>query len=91
MEFAPETILVLLRASPEAIRERMRAAPRPDGVPREEDVEMVIELFEEQYASTELRQKLAIRTSGVTVEESVAEFADRVEPFLTDEDRRRKR
>ena len=90
LEFAPETILVLLRASPEAIRERMRAAPRPDGVPREEDVEMVIDLFEEQYASTELKQKLAIRTSGVTVEESVAEFAGRVEPFLTDEDRRRK-
>ena len=50
LEFAPETILVLLRSSPEAIRERMRAAPRPDGVPREEDVEMVIDLFEEQYA-----------------------------------------
>ena len=89
LEFAPETILVLLRASPEAIRERMRAAPRPDGVPREEDIGKVIDLFEEQYASTELTQKLAIRTSGVTVEESVAEFANRVEPFLTDEDRRR--
>ena len=90
LEFAPETILVLLRASPEAIRERMRAAQRPDGVPREEDIELVIDLFEEQYANTELNQKLAIRTSGVTVEESVAEFAGRVEPFLTDEDRRRK-
>ena len=50
----------------------------------------MIDLFEEQYANTELNQKLAIRTSGVTVEESVAEFAGRVEPFLTDEDRRRK-
>ena len=59
LEFAPETILVLLRASPEAIRERMRAAPRPDGVPREEDIGKVIDLFEEQYASTELTQKLA--------------------------------
>ena len=90
LEFAPETVLVLLRASPEAIRERMRASPRPDGVPREDDIEKVIDLFEEQYASTELKQKLAIRTSGVSVAESVAEFADRVEPFLTDEDRRRK-
>jgi hypothetical protein len=90
LEFAPETVLVLLRASPEAIRERMRAAPRPDGVPREEDVERVIDLFEEQYASTELKHKLAIRTSGVTVAESVAEFAGKVSPFLTDEDRRRR-
>ena len=90
LEYAPETVLVLLRASPEAIRKRMRAAPRPDGVPTEEDIERVIDLFEEQYASTELKYKLAIRTSGVTIEESVSEFAGKVEPFLTAEDRRRK-
>ena len=59
-------------------------------MPREEDIEKVIDLFEEQYASTELKHKLAIRTSGVTIAESVAEFADKVEPFLTDEDRLRK-
>ena len=90
LEYAPETVLVLLRASTEAIRERMRAAPRPGGVPREEDIEKVIDLFEEQYANTELKHKLAIRTSGVTISESVAEFADKVEPFLTEEDRQRK-
>ena len=50
----------------------------------------MIDLFEEQYANTELKHKLAIRTSGVTISESVAEFADKVEPFLTEEDRQRK-
>ena len=40
----------------------------------------MIDLFEEQYAGTELKHKLAIRTSGVTISESVAEFADKVEP-----------
>ena len=90
LEYAPETVLVLLRSSPEAIRERMRAARRPDGVPREEDIERVIDLFEEQYASTELKHKLAISTSDVPVLESVAEFANKVEPFLTEEDRQRK-
>ena len=90
LEVAPETVLVLLMASPEVIRERMRAAPRPDDILRENDVEKVIDLFEEQYAKSELNQKVAIHTSGVTVEESVAEFARKVEPFLTDEDRRRK-
>ena len=89
LEIAPETVLVLLRAAPETIRERMRAAPRPDGVPREEDVERVIGLFEEEYASTELRHKLAIRTSGGTVGESVEEFAGKVEGLLTGEERRR--
>ena len=56
---------------------------------READVEHVIDLFEEQYAESELKHKLAIETSGVTVEGSVAEFARNVQPFLTDEDRRR--
>ena len=86
LEIAPETVLVLLRATPEAVRERMRAAPRPDGIPREEDIEKVIALFEEQYAESELNHKLAIETSGVLVEESVAEFARKVEPFLSAED-----
>ena len=89
LEFAPETVLVLLRATPQAIHDRMRAAPRPDRVPREEDIEKVIDLFEEQYAESELNHKLAIETSGVTVEQSVAEFARKVQPFLTEEDRRR--
>ena len=76
LEIAPETVLVLLRASPEGDTEADARGPAgPDGVPREEDVERVIDLFEEQYAATELKHKLAIRTSGVTVAESVAEFA----------------
>ena len=90
LEVAPETVLVLLMASPKVIRERMRAAPRPDDILRENDVEKVIDLFEEEYAKSELNQKVAIHASGVTVEESVAEFARKIEPFLTDEDRRRK-
>ena len=67
------------------------ARPRgPTACPGKRTSNRVIDLFEEQYASTELKHKLAIRTSGVTVPESVAEFADKVEPFLTDEDRLRK-
>ena len=90
LEVAPETVLVLLMVSPEVIRERMLAATRPDDILRENDVEKVIGLFEEQYDESELNQKLAIQTSGVSVEESVAEFVRKVEPFLTDEDRGRR-
>ncbi|MDA1347807.1 MAG: hypothetical protein O3A47_02935 [Chloroflexi bacterium] len=89
LEFAPETVLVLLRATPEAIRKRMSKAARPDRMPREEDIKQVIDLFEEQYAESELNHKVAIETSGVTVEKSVAEFARKVQPFLTEEERRR--
>ena len=90
LEVAPEYVLVLLRSSPQAIRERMLSNPRPGHIPRENDVEKVIGLFEEQYDESELNQKLAIQTSGVSVEESVAEFVRKVEPFLTDEDRGRR-
>ena len=36
MERAPHTVLVLVRATPDVIRQRMKDSPRPVGVPREE-------------------------------------------------------
>ena len=77
LQIMPDIVLVLVRATPEAIRERMRAGPRHRGLLRDKDVERVIELFEEQYSNSGLAHKLAIDTSGQTVEESVAEFARR--------------
>ena len=90
VEVAPETVLVLLTASTEVICERMRVSLRPDHIPREDDVEMVVRLFQDQYDESELSRKLEIHTSGVTVEESVAEFSRKIEPFITQKDRQRR-
>ena len=89
LKIAPETVLVLLRASPEVIRERLMAEPRSEGVLKDGDVERVLCRFEDEYESSKLGYKLAIDTSGRTLEQSLAEFIEKVEPFLTEDDRRR--
>ena len=90
LQMMPDVVLVLVRATPEEVRERMKAEPRPRGLLRDKDVERIIDLFEEQFSNSGLAHKLAIDTSGQTAEESVAEFARKIEPVLTDADRRRR-
>ena len=89
-EFAPETVLVLVKASPDAIRKRMVERPHKRGVVQKGDIELVLRRFEEEFDQSALPNKLVIDTTDATVEESVAEFASKVEPFLTDRDRERK-
>jgi len=88
-QFAPETVLVLVKASPDTIRSRMAKRPHKRGVLQIEDVELVLRRFEEEFDRSALPNKLVIDTTDATAEESVAEFASRIGPFLTDRDRER--
>ena len=89
MEIAPETVLVLLKASPEVIARRMRENPRPKGPLLEKDIDFVLRRFEEEYASTLIRNRFALDTSEATIEDTFSEFVTNIQPHLTDEDRLR--
>ena len=84
---SPETALVLVKASPEVIRQRMRENPHPRCVLKDEDVELVLERFEEQYNLSILRRKFTIDTTEASVEDSLREFVAGMEPNLTLADR----
>ena len=84
---APDVVLVHVKASPDVIRRRMRAAPHQGQVVREEDVEQVLELFEQACAQSMIRSKVTLDTSAATVEETMAEFVKKIEPHLSDTDR----
>ena len=86
---APETVLVLVKASPDVIRGRMAARPHTRPVLRYEDVDQVLRRFEEEFEGSTLLNKMAIDTSAATVHESLEEFARKIEPFLTEDDHRR--
>ncbi len=88
-QFAPETVLVLVKASPDAIRNRMAERPHKAGVVQRGDIDLVLRRFEEEFQGSALPNKLVLDTTDATVEESVAEFARRIGPFLTDRDRER--
>ena len=90
LEDAPDTVLILVKASPEVIARRMRESPQPHGVLQEKDVEHVVQMFEEQYADSLIRHRqFVIDTSSATVEETLAQFVEQIQPYITDTDRLR--
>ena len=86
LEFAPETVLVLVKASPEVVRRRMREGPHQRQVIEDEDVELVLQRFEEAFKGSTIPQKITLDTSDSTPEKTLAEFIEKAEPYLTARD-----
>ena len=59
------------------------------GVVREEDVELVLDRFREEFAASMLRNKMVLDTTSATPEETLAEFVEKMRPFFTGADRQR--
>ena len=89
MKFEPETVLVLVKASPEIIAARMRENPHRNGVLKEEDIEQVLARFEEAYYRSLIANKITLDTSIASVKETIAEFVKEMEPYFTVADRLR--
>ena len=89
LELAAHTVSVLVKATPEVIRRRMTDSPHEDGLVQEKDIEYVLRRHEEEYERSLIKNKFTIDTSTATVEESLAEFLEKYEPFITDADKTR--
>ena len=96
MEIAPEMVLVLLRASPEAIMNRMKENPRPrdqagrrDGILQEKDVEYALEQFDQEFSSSLIRRKFQIDNTDLTPEETLQQFVDNIKKHLSSKDQLR--
>jgi hypothetical protein len=85
----PDMILVLVKASPEAIKQRICDNPHPKGVLKEKDVELVLQRYKEEFTDSHIRRKFELDTTNATVEETLQEFVRQIEPLLTDSDRLR--
>ena len=89
MATAPDTVLVHLTASPEAIRERLRVSPGGHGRFDERDVETVLDRFNAEFASSLMRRKLALDTTSATPEETLQSFLNQMAGFWSSADRLR--
>ena len=89
METAPDTVLVLLKATPKVIKRRMKESPHTIQVVPEADVEMVLSRFEDEYRDTWIRKRFVLDTSTATVEQTLQEFEDNIKNHLSDADRMR--
>ena len=89
MAVAPDTVLMLVKASPQVIAERMKRNPHPRGVLKEKDIDLVLQRFEEEYRNSILRYRITLDTSTATVEETLAQFVEQIGPHLAESDRTR--
>ena len=89
LEIARDTVLILLKASPEAIKARMKAEPHENALVKDGDVEKVLAAFEDQHTRSLLRKKIVIDNTEQTVAESLADFVTQIQPFLFHADRSR--
>ncbi len=95
MNYCSHVVLVLMKASPDVIRRRMKENPTVEpgeptrGVVQEEDVEFVLKRFEEEFEASLIENKIVLDTTSATEEETLAEFVEKHDPFMTDGDRER--
>ena len=71
LEQAPDTVLILLKASSEVIAKRLRETPHQHTVLRENrTLKHVLQRFEEEYQQSLLSGKFVLDTTSATVEEN---------------------
>lgn len=86
---APDTVLILVKASRDAIAMRMKDDPHENQLVQEKDIDHVLKRFEEEYARSQIRRKFVLDTTSATVEETMVEFDANIRPHLTEDDRMR--
>ena len=84
LKFASETVLVLVKAAPEVIAKRMKENPHKYSLVPEKDIPDVLQKFEDAYQNSLIRAKITLDTSTAIVDETVAEFAEKVQPYLSE-------
>jgi hypothetical protein len=85
-ELPDDTILLLLKATPEAIAKRMKEAPHEYQVTKEQDIPLLLERFEKEFRAATIHAKIAIDTTHLAPEQVLEEFLAKANPHLASED-----
>ena len=92
-ELMPDMILVLMKASAETIRNRVKEAKSPFPSRHQhtyfdvKDTEIVLESFDEQFEKSLITNKFILDTTTDTVDESLQRFKQQIKPFIFSKDR----
>ena len=88
MDKMPDMVLVLVKATPEKIKERVIAGEslfperHKGSLMKSEDIDYILERFQTLYDQSIIKNKFEIDTSSATVKDSISEFISNVEPIL---------
>tara|TARA_B000000460_G_C21529618_1_gene400084 strand:+ start:423 stop:1109 length:687 start_codon:yes stop_codon:yes gene_type:complete len=89
IEKSPDTVLVLITASNETIKQRMEKSPHPRGLLKKEDIDEVANRFKEQFDASLFLYKITLDTTNKTPEKTLEDFTGQIQPYFTDSDRMR--
>ena len=64
----------------------MKENPHTHQVVQEKDIEYVLQRFEEEFEASLIQKRIVLDTTTATVEETLAEFVEKYEPFHTNAD-----
>ena len=83
LEMAPDTILILVKATPEIIKKRMIEFPHNKSLLKEQDIEYVLNRFEEEYKKSLINHKICINTTTNSIQESFEELINEVNSYIS--------
>ena len=92
-ELMPDMIFVLMKASAETIRNRVKEAKSPFPSRHQhtyfdvKDTEIVLDSFDEQFEKSLITNKFILDTTTDTVDESLQQFKQQIKPFIFSKDR----
>ena len=90
LKFAPDMILVHLKADAEIIAQRMDENPRPNSPLKREDIPAVLDAYQDAVDRSILRHKITLDTSKGTAYHRVMEFASKAAGRMTQYDMTRR-
>jgi hypothetical protein len=79
----PDTVLIHLKATPEVVRQRRAAGKHPREIIKDEDIELILRRFQEEYDRSGIRRKFELDTTTATADETFQAFLKQIEPHLT--------
>ena len=87
LRVCPEIVLVLLTASKETIEYRLQTKPHNPSVITKNDITQISKRFLEEFEKSSILNKIKIETSQKTEQETLDEFLEKHQEFMSDHDK----
>lgn len=86
LEIAPDVVLVLVKASADIIRKRLKENCVSSDILQSKDVDKILTDFQQQYDDSLIPRKFALDTTRMSIEETLEQFKIKIRPYLTKSD-----
>jgi len=86
LEIAPDVVLVLVKASADIIRKRLKENCVSSDILQSRDVDNILKDFQQQYDDSLITRKFVLDTTRMSIDEMLEQFKIKIRPYLTKSD-----